>query len=32
MAKAIFVNTPNETTDYYQDLDEAGDRLNGSNS
>ncbi|MFW0787759.1 DUF1254 domain-containing protein [Gordonia sp. CPCC 206044] len=26
----IFVNTPNETAYYYQDLDEAGDRLHGS--
>lgn len=26
----IFVNTPNETTYFYQDLDANGDRLNGS--
>jgi hypothetical protein len=33
MARAnIFVNTPTETTYFYQDLDAAGDRLNGSNS
>ncbi|GAB2656457.1 DUF1214 domain-containing protein [Prescottella soli] len=28
----IFVNTPNETAYYYQDLDDAGDRLHGSNA
>jgi hypothetical protein len=28
----IFVNTPNETTYFYQDLDAAGGRLNGGNS
>lgn len=27
----IFVNAPNETKYYYQDLDEAGARLNGAN-
>ena len=27
----IFVNAPNETKYYYQDLDESGARLNGSN-
>jgi hypothetical protein len=33
MAKAnIFVNTPTETTYFYQDLDEAGDRLHGAHS
>jgi hypothetical protein len=33
MGKAnIFVNTPTETTYFYQDLDEVGDRLNGPNS
>jgi hypothetical protein len=33
MAKAnIFVNTPRETVYYYQDLDEAGERLNGANA
>ena len=26
----IFVNSPNETTYYYQDLDERGERLNGA--
>jgi hypothetical protein len=26
----IFVNTPNETTYFYQDLDQAGDRLTGA--
>lgn len=32
MAKAnIFVNTPTETTYFYQDLDEAGQRLQGGN-
>jgi hypothetical protein len=31
MGKAnIFVNTPEETTYFYQDLDDQGDRLNGS--
>lgn len=33
MARAnIFVNTPTETTYFYQDLDAAGERLNGTNS
>ena len=33
MAKAnIFVNTPEETTYFYQDLDEGGERLHGSHS
>jgi len=33
MGKAnIFVNTPEETTYFYQDLDEHGDRLDGSRS
>ena len=33
MAKAnILVNTPNETTYFYLDLDQSGQRLNGSNS
>jgi hypothetical protein len=33
MAKAnIFVNTPNETAYFYQDLDATGDRLNGENT
>ena len=33
MGKAnIFVNTPEETTYFYQDLDEHGDRLDGSGS
>jgi hypothetical protein len=33
MGKAnIFVNTPEETTYFYQDLDAAGERLNGSRS
>jgi hypothetical protein len=33
MAKAnIFVNTPRETVYYYQDLDQAGERLNGANT
>ncbi len=33
MAKAnIFVNTPSETAYYYQDLDENGERLNGTNT
>ena len=33
MARAnIFVNTPAETTYFYQDLDQSGERLDGSNS
>ena len=28
----IFVNTPEETTYFYQDLDEHGERLHGSRS
>ncbi|TCK00153.1 hypothetical protein DFR71_1145 [Nocardia alba] len=28
----IFVNTPNETAYYYQDLDESGQRLHGANT
>lgn len=33
MAKSnIFVNTPNETSYYYQDLDDQGERLTGTNT